>query len=344
MTVLKKIAIGLAFAPLVLGAAPASAEDVKLPDLKGKKLVVYVTFHETEGKALLDAFKKHTGVDYSFLRISAGETVARIKAEKDSPQADIMLGGGAENHEVLKNDGLIDAYASPAAKDIPEYYRDKEGYWSGFYVGPSSIGINKQNWDRDFASKGIEMPKTFDDLLNPAFKGEIVLPDPATSGSGYTLLAGIIQDQGEEKAFEFFKKFRGQVAQYTSSGFKPAQMAGSGEYLIGLNFIHDQLLVKKNGMPMVSIVPEGAGWEIGAISIVKNGPNADAAKAFVDFMLGKEAGDIHSSITQRLSTRSDVEVPGGATPLNDMPINKDFSFMKAAEGRADFIKKWKALD
>ncbi|MDR1827150.1 MAG: ABC transporter substrate-binding protein [Methylobacteriaceae bacterium] len=344
MKLLKTIAACMTFAPLALAASGALAEDAKLPDLKGKKLVVYVTFHENEGKALLEGFKKHTNVDYSFLRISAGETVARIQAEKGAPQADIMLGGGAENHEVLKAAGLLEQYKSPVAADIPAYYQDPDGYWAAFYVGPSSIGINKDYWDKDFAPKGLALPKTYEDLLNPAFKGEIVMPDPATSGSAYTLLAGIIQVQGEEKAFEFFKKLRPQVAQYTSSGNKPAQMVGSGEYLIGLNFIHDQLLVKKNGMPMLSIVPEGAAWEIGAISVIKGGPNTESAKAFVDYVLGKEAGDIHSSMTQRLSTRSDVPVPEGATPLDQLPINKDFSFAKAAEGRADFVKKWKALD
>lgn len=342
MSILKKVAIGLALAPLVLGATKTMAQEG--PDLKGKKIVVYVTFHENEGKALLEQFKKNTGVEYSFLRMPAGEAVARVQAEKASPKADIVLGGGAENHEFMKTAGLLTQYVAKNADEIPAYYRDKDGYWAGFYVGPASIGINKDYWDREFAPKGLKMPKTFEDLLDPAFKGEIVMPDPATSGSGYTLVAGIVQAMGEEKAFEFFKKFRPQIAQYTGSGFKPAQMVGSGEYLIALNFIHDQLLVKKNGMPMISVVPEGAGWEIGAISIVKDGPNTEAAKAFVDFMLTKQAGDIHSSITQRLSVRSDVPVPGGATPLDDMPINKDFSFAKAAADRTEFVKKWKALD
>lgn len=325
----------------MIGAFGAQAQD--LPDLKGKKLVVYVAFHENEGKALLEAFNKKTGADFSFLRISAGEIVARVQAEKDAPKADIILGGAAENHEFLKEAGLLEKYVSKAGEDIPAYYKDKDGYWAGFYVGPLAIGINKDYWDKNFASKGLKMPESFEDLLNPAFKGEIVMPDAVTSGTGYTMIASVVQDKGEQKAFEYFKELRGQIAQYTSSGFKPAQMVGSGEYLICINFIHDQLLIAERGMPMVSYVPKGAGWEIGAVSIIKGGPNQEAAKAFVDFMLGKEAGEIHSKMTQRLSTRADVPTPQGATALDKMPINKDFSFAKASAQRKELVDKWKSL-
>ena len=328
----------------VIGAALSSAALAE-PDLKGKELVVYVAFHENEGKALLEAFKKKTGANFSFIRMPAGEIVARVQAEKGAPKADIILAGAAENHQFLKNAGLLLPYKSPVAeKDVPEYYRDKDGYWTGFYVGPLAIGINKEYWDREFAPKGLSMPKTFEDLLNPAFKGEIVMPDATTSGTGYTLIASLVQAWGEDKAFDYLKKLRGQIAQYTGSGFKPGQMVGSGEYLIAINFVFDQWLVASRGMPLVSIVPEGIGWEIGAVSIIKGGPNPDVAKAFVDFMLSKEAGDIHSSMTQRVSVRADVPVPEGATPLEQMPINKNFSFEKAAEQRKELIERWKSLE
>ncbi|MEN3929556.1 ABC transporter substrate-binding protein [Microvirga sp. W0021] len=342
MKLIRNIVSGIAALPFVLGLSAAKAEEA--PNLSGKKLVVYVAFHENEGKALLEAFKKKTGADFSFLRISAGEIVARVQAEKASPKADVILGGAAENHEFLKEAGLLEQYDSKAGADIPAYYKDKDHYWAGFYVGPMAIGINKQYWDKNFASKGLKMPETFEDLLNPAFKGEIVMPDAVTSGTGYTMIASIIQSMGEEMGMNYLKQLRGQIAQYTSSGFKPAQMVGSGEYLIALNFIHDQLLVAERGMPVVSFVPKGAGWEIGAVSVIKGGPNTDVGKAFADFMLTKEAGEIHSKMTQRLSTRSDVPTPAGAKPLDQMEINKDFSFAKASEQRKELVEKWKVLN
>lgn len=326
------------FVTFACGSAFAAA------DLKGKEVVVYISFGENEGKAMLEEFQKETGCKFLFVRMPSGEVVARVQAEKENPKADIMLGGAAENHEVLKAQNLLEQYVPKGSEEIPAYYRDKDGYWTGFYVGPLAIGVNKEYWDKDFASKGVEMPKTFKDLLNPVFKGEVVMPDPSTSGTGYTLISSLAQSWGQDETFDFLKKFRPQVAQFPGSGLKPAQMVGSGEYLICVNFLHDQLMLKKQGMPLVSVVPDGAGWEIGAVSIIKGGPNPEAAKAFADFTIGKTAGDIHSTMTSRLSTRADVPVPPGATELDQMPINKNFSFMEASKARKELVEKWKALD
>lgn len=334
---------GSAPKPAEKPATPPTNAKGGLPDLKGKKIVVYVTFHENEGKALLELFQKKTGCEFSFLRMPAGEAVTRATAEKGAPKADIILGGPADAHETLKTNGLLLQYLSPTAKDIPEYYRDKDNFWAGMYVGPLAIGVNQARFDKEFKTKGIAMPKTFEDLLNPAFKGEIIMPDPATSGTAYTLIASLSQVMGQDKAMEYMKKLRPQVAQYTSSGFTPAQKVGNGEYLIALNFIHDQLLIKKQGFPMSSTVPQNAGWEIGAVSILKGGPNPDSAKAFMDFVLSQEAGQLHSDMTQRLSTRSDVKTPEGATKLDEMPINKKYSFDIANKEKKDLVSKWKAL-
>lgn len=324
--------------------APQSSQGKDgLPDLKGKKLVVYVTFHESEGKRLLELFKQKTGCDYSFIRLPAGEAVTRVIAEKGAPKADIVLGGPADAHETLKDAGLLEKYDSKTAKDIPSYYKSSEGYWNGLYVGPLSIIVNKDRFEKEFKSKGIAVPKTFEDLLNPAFKGEIIMPDPATSGTAYTLLASLSQTIGQEKAIDYMKNLRQNVAQFTSSGFTPAQKVGTGEYLIGINFIHDQLLVKKSGFNVESNVPNNAGWEIGAVSIVKGGPNTDAGKAFMDFVLGREAGQLHSDLTMRISTRSDVDVPYGAKKVEEMPINKDYSFDKANKEKKSLLDKWKAV-
>ncbi|GAA0180514.1 ABC transporter substrate-binding protein [Clostridium sediminicola] len=309
-------------------------------NLKGKKLVVYVTFHEEEGKRLLELFQEKTGVEYSYLRMPTGETAARVMAEKDSPKADIILGGPADVHQVLADNSLIEPYVSPVAADIPEEFKSPDGYWSGIYVGPVSIAVNEQRWKEEFESKGIEKPKTMEDLLNPAFKGEIIMPNPGTSGTAYTIVAAMVQKMGEDAAFEYFEKFAQNVGQFTKSGFTPAQKVATGEYLLGLNFIHDQKLMQKSGFKIDTIVPAGAGWEIGAASIIKNGPNTEAAKAFIDFMVGKEAGQLHTDLTERISTRADVELPKGSQKLEDMDIMRDYDFFKAAEDKKALQAKW----
>lgn len=314
------------------------------PDLTGQKLVVYITFHEEEGRRLLDLFKEKTNCQYIYLRMPAGETAERVIDEATSPAADIVLGGPADVHQLLANKGLLEKYISPISSSIPIKYKDSEGYWTGLYIGPISIGINGVRWEKELAGKGINKPKSFNDLLDPVFKGEIIMPAPLSSGTGYTLLASLIQLWGEDKTILFLKQLDKNVAEYSKSGFTVAQRVAVGEYLIGINFLHDQLLMRKSGFNIVSRVPEGAGWEIGGISIVRNGPNTRAAQAFVDFMLSKEIGQFHTDLTERISTREDVRMPisVGLVSLSEMPINWGYDFSIAAENRVSYQQLWEA--
>jgi len=312
----------------------------KYPDLHGEQLVVYIAFHEEEGRRLLDLFKARTNADYIYLRIPMGELSERIVSESAAPQANIILGGTADAHQFLANQGLLMRYGPPPAEVIPEKFKSPDRYWTGIYLGAIAIGINENRWQREFKPLGIEKPSTFTDLLNPLFKGEIVLPDPRTSGTGYTLLASLIQLWGEDKAFNFFKQLDQNVGEYTKSGFTVAQKTALGEYLIGVNFIHDQLLMKKYGFNLTSIIPPGAGWEIGCVSLVKNNLGLRAAKAFMDFITDREAGQLHTNLTERLSTRPDVRSPLGAWSWEASPINMDYDLYLAAESKKLYLEIW----
>ena len=310
------------------------------PDLTGERLVVYISFHEEEGRRLLDLFQARTNVDYTYLRIPTGELVARVIKEASAPQAHIILGGTADAHQLLANEGLLEKYVPPPAEHIFEKFRSPDHYWTGIYLGAISIGINENRWKREFEGQGVEKPSTFEDLLNPRFKGEIILPDPRTSGTGYTLLASLIQLWGEDEAFAYFRRLDQNVGEYTTTGFTVAQKTALGEYLIGINFIHDQLLVKKSGFNLSSTIPPGAGWEIGCVSMIKNSQSSSAAKAFLDFMTDREAGQLHTNLTERISTRSDVMTPLGAKPWAEIPINLDYDLYLAAKLKTKYLKGW----
>jgi iron(III) transport system substrate-binding protein len=311
------------------------------PDLKGEKVVVYILFQEEEGCRLLDYFKEKTALNYSYLRMPSGEAVARVIKEAAAPMADILLGGPADAHQQLANQGLLEKYISPVAKGIEPGFKSGEGYWTGIYMGPVAICINENRWRREFAVRGLKKPETFQDLLNPAYQGEIIMPDPVTSGTAYTILASLIQLWGETTAVAYFRKLHNAVAEYTKSGFTVAQKVAAGEYLLGINFIHDQLLMKKAGFNISHVIPPMAGWEIGCVSLVKNRPYSKAARAFIDFMVGREAGQLHTNLTERISTRKDVTLPKGATPLAEISINPRYDFFKAAQMKEEYLRLWR---
>ncbi len=311
------------------------------PDLKDALIVVYILFHEEEGCRLLDFFKEKTAVDYSYLRMPSGEAVERVINEASAPMADIILGGPADAHQQLANQGLLEKYISPVSKGIDARFKSAAGYWTGIYVGPVAICINENRWRKEFAGRGVKKPETFHDLLNPAFKGEIIMPDPVTSGTASTILASLFQLWGERLAVDYFKKLHPLVGEYTKSGFTVAQKVATGAYLLGINFTHDQLLMQKAGFNISQVIPPMAGWEIGCVSLVKNRPNSKAARAFIDFMVGREAGQLHTNLTERISTRKDVTMPRAAAPLTEISINSEYDFFMAAQMKEKYQRLWR---
>lgn len=302
-------------------------------NLKGKKLVMYVSFHEDTAKELADQFKKKTGAEVSFIRLPTGEALARITAEKDSPKADIWLGGTSDAHAKAKADGLTEAYKSPNANMILPEYQDKDGYWYGTYLEVMSIGYNENRFKEEFEPKGIKAPETLEDLLKPEFKGEIIAPDPRKSGTGLTFISSVLQSMGEEKGWEYLRQLKGQVAQFTPSGFAPAQKTGAGEYLIALNFISDQMLVSQKGQKIHSTIYKDAGWTLCPVSIIKNSADKEVAQAFVDYCLTKEAGEILVRTTNGVACNPDVAPPEGQKPLSELPLFKEYNMEKAGEDK-----------
>lgn len=290
---------------------------------------MYVSFHEDTAKELADQFKQKTGADVSFIRLPTGEALARITAEKDSPKADIWLGGTSDAHAKAKADGLTEAYKSPNAKMIKPEYQDKDGYWYGTYLEIMSIGYNEARFKQEFEPKGIKAPETLEDLLNPAFKGEIIAPDPRKSGTGLTFISSVLQSQGEEKGWDYLLKLKDQVAQFTPSGFAPAQKTGAGEYLIALNFISDQMLVSQKGQKIHSTIYKDAGWTLCPVSIIKNSADKEVAQAFVDYCLTKEAGEILVRTTNGVACNPDVAPPKGQKPLTELPLYNAYDMEKA---------------
>ena len=303
------------------------------PDLKGKKLVMYVSFHEDTAKGLAKLFKEKTGADVSFIRLPTGEATARLVAEKDNPKADIWVGGPSDAHELMKSKGVTEKYESPNLKMIAQDFRDKDAFWSGVYIEALAIGVNQERFDKEFKGK-VAMPTKLE---------EIITPDPRRSGTGYTFVASLVQAMGKEKAMDYLKKFNAQVAQFTPSGFTPAQKAGAGEYLICVNFLEDQTLISSKGQKLNSTVYDNAGWTVCAMSKIKNKANDEVAKAFFDFVLTKEAGEIVTQTTSAISCNGEVKPPAGVPLLKDMPLNKNFNSKQAGADKKALLEEYGKL-
>jgi iron(III) transport system substrate-binding protein len=295
------------------------------------KVTVYSIFQEEEARKILEKFKADTGIDYDILRLPSGEAVSRVQSEAGKPQADFLMGGPADSHEVLKKAGVLESYISANASDIPDNMKDKDGFWTGFYLNPVAIGINEQRWKEKYGTA--PYPQSFKELLDPKFKGEIGMSDPATSGTSYTAVASLAQVWGKDEMLKYMSQLLPNLKERPKSGIEPIQKAAKGEYTIGITFLGDQLKIKNQGNPIVSIVPEAAGYEVGGLAIVKGGPNTAAAKKLMDYMLTKEPGQLYSESAFAVSVKPSVPVPKGGVDIKTTKYNKTYSLWTAADQR-----------
>ncbi len=285
-----------------------------------KELTVYTALPESEIPTYFNEFEKDTGIKIQYVRLSAGEILARIKAEKSNPQASLWHGGSYDNFIAAMQDDLLERYQSPELANVPKEYIDANGIANPFYVGAIAFACNTE-W---FKKKGLAYPTAWDDLLKPDFKGQISMAHPGTSGTSYTILATLVQMRGEAKAMEYFKALNQNVRQYTKSGTAPPMQAGLGEAAVAITFSHDGLKPAAEGYPVALSFPkDGTGYEIGCLALIKNAPARELANAkrFIDWSVskrGQELFEVNKSF--RLPVNRTAAPPKGAIRISDLKV------------------------
>ncbi len=334
---LSTIIVGSLFAGCGKKDTGTTAEQPK----KNLSLTIYAGLMEDHANAVAKEFEKQTGVKTTMVRLSGGEILTRIDAEKQNPKASVWYGGPADTFIAGMEKGLLDKYVSPSAKDIPDKFKNKDGYWTGIYNGYLGFVVN----GKLLKEKGIEVPKSWEDLLKPEYKGQIVVANPGSSGTAYAMIATLVQIMGEEKAMDYLKKLDGQIKQYPKTGSAPAQMAGMGEAMVGICFLHDGIKYQKEGYTdiVLSAPSEGTGYEVGAVGIIKGAPDMEAAKMFVDWCLKKEAQELGQKYGSfQFLTNPNANPPKEADQLKSTKlINYDMEF--AGKNRARLVEVWHKL-
>lgn len=336
---LKKISLAISTALLGVGLMFSAQAEAK------GRLVVYCSATNEMCEAVTKSFETKFDVKTSFIRNGSGSTFAKVEAEKNNPQADVWYGGTFDPQAQAAELGLLQPYRSPNIDQVVERFQDpakiKGNYVSAIYMGILGFGVNTERLKK----LGInEVPKCWKDLTDPRLKNEIQIADPQSSGTAYTAIATFVQLWGEQPAFDYFKQIHPNISQYTKSGVTPSRNTARGETTIGIGFLHDYAVEKKNNAPIEMIVPcEGTGYELGGLSIIKGARNLDNAKLFVDYVLSKEGqevawkkGESHQTLTNTTAEQS----PTAFDPSKLNLINYDFEKYGAAEERKRLIEKW----
>jgi iron(III) transport system substrate-binding protein len=260
----------------------------------GNYVNAYTTLEEPLAKVLFAEFEKETGIKVNWVRLSTGEVLARLEAEKNNPQVSIWVGGVGVFHVEAKLKGLTIPYKAPYSQFIDEKFKDPDGYWIGLYVGPLAFATNKNR----AKELGITPPTSWADLIKPQYKRLIRMANPKTSGTAYNVITTLINlyYRDENKVFEYLKKLDANINMYTKSGSAPGKDCAIGETAIAIGYLHDLVKLQKEGAPIIITLPsEGTGYEIAAMSLIKGGKEPLEAKKLYNWILGEKAQEIIAS-------------------------------------------------
>ncbi|MDR7523778.1 MAG: ABC transporter substrate-binding protein, partial [Armatimonadota bacterium] len=262
--------------------------------------------------------------------------------ERANPVFDVWFGGTGDPHSVANEEGLTEFYRPRAWNDIrPELREAVAGKYIPLYAGILGWAVNGSL----LREKGIPEPRRWEDLADPRLRGLVAYPNPNTSGTGYTMLATLVQLFGEEKAFDLLKRIHRNVAQYTRGGADPGVLTGRGEVALGVTFLHDAVLQILSGFPVTyGSARDGTGYEIGGLSLVKGAPNRANAITFIEWALTPEAQALAASDTAKsyqIPSNSKTPVPKVAPRFQDFVVIKyDFLKYGSRAVRDGLVNRW----
>ena len=310
-------------------AGPATAQKTKL--------TIYTALENDQLAPFKTEIEKTVpDVEVEWVRDSTGVVTARFLAEKDSPKADMVLGLAASSLLLFKNAGLLEAYQPKGVEALKPAFRSSDGSWTGQDAFLGVICFNTVEGQKS----ALELPKSWKDLTDAKYKDKLVMPHPASSGTGYLTVAAWMQLMGEAEAWKFMDGLHQNIAVYTHSGSAPCVQAAKGERVAGISFDMRAAREKSAGAPIEIISPaEGIGWDMEAFAIVKGTKKADAARKVADWAVTKAASELYSRFYAVVAHPEVKNVPKNYPPDAEARMAK-VDFQKMADDRARVLAEW----
>ncbi len=303
------------------------------------KLTVYTALENDQLGPYKQAFEAaNNDVEIAWVRDSTGVITARLLAEKDNPRADVIWGLGASSIALFDSMGMLQGYTPKGADQIKPVFRSDKNpmMWTGMDAWLAVMCYNTIEGGK----KNMPKPTSWADLANPVYKDSVVMPNPASSGTGYQAVYAWLQIMGEKAGWEFMDKLHQNIAVYTHSGSAPCVQAAKGERVIGIGFDMRGAKEKTAGAPIdIILAKEGAPWDMEATAIVKGTKNMAAAQKVADFAISKGAYELYGKYYAIVGYPGMNPAPPNYPPSADSAMVKiDLSKMGAE--RARILAEW----
>jgi iron(III) transport system substrate-binding protein len=323
----------------VLAAGIAVCLTAGLAAAQKTALTVYTAIEADDLKKYAARFNEDVpDIEIKWVRDSTGIVTAKLLAEKANPQADVVWGLAATSLMILKGEGMLLPYAPRGLEKLDAQFRDKDDppAWVGMDAWVAAICFNTVEAQK----KGLPKPLSWKDLTKPVYKGHVVMPNPASSGTGFLDVSSWLQLFGEAEGWKYMDALHQNIGVYTHSGSKPCSMAAQGEYPVGVSFEFRAARLKKQGAPLDIIFPaEGSGWDMETTAIVKGTKHLAAARRLVDWTVGEKAMRLYNE------GYAVVAIAKMSKPIEYLPdnmlqhmIKNDFDW--AAKNRKRILEEW----
>ena len=282
---------------LAVSSRVFSNDDLLTAAKKEGEVNLYLSTNLTDANGLIGLFKqKYPFINVNLFRADNEKLLSRILTETSAGKfnGDVILISSFEVR-VLMQKKLLQKYISPQSQHYPEGFFDRDGFWTSVYSIPRVIAYNTKLVGIDAA------PKTFEDLLQPKWKGGIGLSD-----SAFLWYTGFLKFYGEEKGRDYMKKLAAQKPALRDSETVITQLLAAGEFPLGLTYSHQAATMKRRGAPIDwvrTMQPIVTGLKPIALSAKASHPNA--GKLFVDLVLSREGQELIRSFN-RIPDRADV--------------------------------------
>ena len=279
----------LRLAVLLAAAAALAATGVHAQ----RSLVVYCSHDADACELAAQTCQRETGIATSITRKPTGEYYAQIRAERDNPRADVWYGGTIDPLLQAASEGLLQAYRSPRLAELAPWAQKaterSEYKVAAIYRIIIGFGSNPAL----LAKKSLAAPRCWSDLTESAYRKDVELSNPVTSGTGYTILATLVMLYGEDGAFAYLKRLAPNVVRYTQSGTAQGPSVARGEVAVGVSFVHEFVTQQLAGFAVDIAIPcEGTGAALGGMGIIAGAPHPEEARAFYDWALTRSAQEL----------------------------------------------------
>jgi iron(III) transport system substrate-binding protein len=297
-----------------------------------KEVVLYSSNQSDLIDQVSQGFEKKTGIKVSAVRMGTGEAMKRIQAEKDNPLGDLFWSGDIAVLDAAKK--FFMPYKSSEAKVLPPQYIEKDNLWTATNVHIMIIMYNKKLVSEQ------EKPQAWADVLNPKWKGKVVMANPEKSGSAYAKVYGMYKLFG----WDGLKKLIAN-AKILDSASLIWKGTAEGEYPLGMTIEYAAYRYIAGGSKDVGIIypQEGAFAAPEGTGMIKNCKHPEETKAFVDYLLSKEVEREVFEKHYRRPARPDVVASVGLPKISDIKLFKGFDPIESSALEKDILKQWKEI-